>query len=243
MLVQQLIDQRRESTKRYHDFLEAFIEARDKETGEGMTDKEIIDEVMTLIIAGHETGATTLNWAWYLLSQNPAEEKKLHQEVDKVVSGDIPTFDEVGLLQFTRQVLEEALRLYPPVWLFSRKAIKDDQVGGYDIAAGTNIFFTPYYLHRHPEYWDEPESFKPDRFAPDQVKKRHKFAFIPFSAGPRRCIGDYFSIVEMQIHLGTMAKKFKLEFVNAGTTGNEVELDPQVNLRSKHNIMMKLIKR
>ena len=238
-LVQQLIDQRRQSTQRYHDFLEAFIEAVDKESGDKMTDNEIIDEVMTLIIAGHETGATTLNWAWYLLSQNPAEEKKLHDEVDNVVSGDIPTFEEVGQLQFTRQVIEEALRLYPPVWLYSRTAIADDVVGGFDVPAGTNIFFTPYYLHRHPDYWDEPEKFMPDRFAPDEVKKRHKFAFIPFSAGPRRCIGDYFSIVEMQIHLGTMAQKFKLEFVN----DEPVELDPQVNLRCKHNIKMKLSRR
>lgn len=229
-LVQQLIDDRRESSKRYDDFLEAFMEAVDKETNEGMTDKEIIDEVMTMIIAGHETGATTLNWAWYLLSQNPAEEKKLHDEVDNNIAGDIPTFEEVGNIPFSRQVIEEALRLYPPVWLYSRTAIADDNVCGYDIAAGTNIFFAPYYLHRHPDYWDDPEAFKPDRFLPDAVKKRHKFAFIPFSAGPRRCIGDYFSIVEMQIHLGTMAQKFKLEYV-ADEKG--VELDPQVNLRSK----------
>jgi len=239
-LVQQLMDERRESAKRYDDFLEAFMEGIDKETGEGMTDKEIIDEVMTMIIAGHETGATTLNWAWYLLSQNPAEEKKLHDEVDNNVAGDIPTFDEVGNIPFSRQVIEEALRLYPPVWLYSRTAIADDNICGYDIPAGTNIFFTPYYLHRHPDYWDEPEEFKPDRFSPEEVKKRHKFAFIPFSAGPRRCIGDYFSIVEMQIHLGTMTKKFKLEYV-ADEKG--VELDPQVNLRSKNSIMMKLIKR
>lgn len=239
-LVQQLIDERRESGIRYDDFLEAFMQAKDKESGEGMTDSEIIDEVMTMIIAGHETGATTLNWAWYSLAQNPIEEKKLHNEVDNKVAGDIPTFDEVGQLPFSRQVIEEALRLYPPVWLYSRTAIADDKVCGYDVPAGTNIFFSPYYLHRHPDFWDEPEVFNPDRFAPDKVKKRHKFAFIPFSAGPRRCIGDYFSIVEMQIHLGTMAQKFKLEYV---PSEKGVELDPQVNLRSKNSIMMKLIKR
>ncbi len=239
-LVQQLINERRESSMCYDDFLEAFMEAVDKETNEGMIDKEIIDEVMTMIIAGHETGATTLNWAWYLLSQNPVEEKKLHDEVDNNIAGDIPTFAEVGNIPFSRQVIEEALRLYPPVWLYSRTAVADDTVCGYDIAAGTNIFFAPYYLHRHSGYWDDPEAFMPDRFLPDAVKKRHKFAFIPFSAGPRRCIGDYFSIVEMQIHLGTMAQKFKLEYV-ADEKG--VELDPQVNLRSKNSIMMKLIKR
>lgn len=238
-LVQQLIDERRQSSKRYDDFLEAFMEAVDKESGEGMSDKEIIDEVMTMIIAGHETGATTLNWAWYLLAKNPLEEAKLQHEVDQAVVGDIPTFDEVGKLQFTQQVLEETLRLYPPVWLYSRTAVNDDVVCGYDITAGTNVFFAPYFLHRHPDYWDEPESFTPDRFSPEKVKQRHKFAFIPFSAGARRCIGDYFSIVEMQIHLGTMAKKFKLEL----TEQEEIEIDPQVNLRSKTNIMMKITRR
>ena len=238
-LVQQLIDERRHAAKRYDDFLEAFMEAVDKDSGEGMSDKEIIDEVMTMIIAGHETGATTLNWAWYLLAHNPVEEAKLQSEVDKEVVGDIPTFDEVGKLQFTQQVLEETLRLYPPVWLYSRTAINDDVVCGYNIPAGTNIFFAPYFLHRHPDHWDEPESFRPDRFSPEQVKLRHKFAFIPFSAGARRCIGDYFSLAEMQIHLGTMAKKFKLELISQ----DAIEIDPQVNLRSKTNIMMKITRR
>ncbi len=238
-LVQQLINERRESSKRYDDFLEAFMQAVDKDSGEGMSDKEIIDEVMTMIIAGHETGATTLNWAWYLLALHPEEEKKLHDEVDSNVAGDIPTFAEVATLQFTQQVLEETLRLYPPVWLYSRTAIADDTIGGYNIPAGTNIFFAPYFIHRHPQHWDKPEEFNPDHFLPDEVKKRHKFAFIPFSAGPRRCIGDYFSIVEMQIHLGTMAQQFKLELAEQ----EAVEIDPQVNLRSKTNIMMKLTRR
>ena len=238
-LVQQLIDRRRGSETRHHDFLEAFIDARDKTTQEGMTDEEIINEVMTLIIAGHETSATTLNWAWYLLSQNAVAESRLHEEIDRVVAGDIPSFVEVAQLQYTRQIIEETLRLYPPVWLYSRTALADDRVAGYDIPAGTNIFFTPYYLHRHPQYWHEPENFRPERFAPQELKKRHKFAFIPFSAGPRRCIGDYFSIVEMQIHLGTMAKIFRLQMDKQ----NPVALDPQINLRCKNNIMMKLSRR
>lgn len=242
ILVQQLIDERRQSEHRYHDFLEAFIEARDKESGEGMSDSEIIDEVMTMIIAGHETSANTLNWAWYELSLHPQAEEKLHQEVDAEVSGDVPSFDEAVKLQYGRQVLEEALRLYPPVWLYSRTAVNDDQVEGYDIPAGTNLFFSPYYLHRHPDYWDKPDQFMPERFEPEKVKQRHKFCFIPFSAGPRRCIGDYFSIVEMQIHLGTMAKKFRLIYEPEANPGG-IELDPQVNLRSKNNIMMRIMKR
>lgn len=239
-LVQQLITERRDSDKRYDDFLEAFMEAEDKDSGEGMTDKEIIDEVMTMIIAGHETGATTLNWAWYELSRNPEVEQKLYSEIDSQVAGEIPTFEETAKMPYTRQVLEETLRLYPPVWLYSRTAIADDHICGYDIPAGTNVFFAPYYLHRHPGYWEDVETFNPENFSADKVKDRHKFAFIPFSAGPRRCIGDYFSIVEMQIHLGTMVQKFRLEYV-ADEKG--VELDPQVNLRSKNSIMMKLVKR
>lgn len=239
ILVQQLIDERRQQPQEYDDFLDAFMKAIDKDSSEHMADNEIIDEVMTLIIAGHETGATTLNWAWYLVSQAPEVEDKLHAEVDRVVSGVVPSFEEVGELQYTRQIIEEALRLYPPVWLYSRTAINDDKIEGFDVPAGTNIFFSPYYLHRHPAYWKQPEVFMPERFSPEQVKQRHKFAFIPFSAGPRRCIGDYFSIVEMQIHLATMAKKFRLLFIDE----NPVELDPQVNLRSKHNIIMKLVKR
>lgn len=238
-LVQQLIDERRANTKQHHDFLEAFMDAKEKDSDQGMTDAEVIDEVMTLIIAGHETSANTLNWAWYELSQNSSEEKKLHEEVDNAVAGDIPSFAETAELKFSRQVLEETLRLYPPVWLYSRTAIADDKVGGYDIPAGTNIFFTPYFIHRHAAHWEMPEKFYPEHFSTEAVKDRHKFAFIAFSAGARRCIGDYFSIVEMQIHLATMAKKFKLEFVPE----NPIELDPQVNLRSKYNIIMKLIKR
>lgn len=238
-LVQQFITTRRESNVQNDDFLDAFMEATDKDTGEGMTDAEIIDEVMTLIIAGHETSATTLNWAWYLLSQNPEAEKALHAEIAEVVQGDTPTFEEVAQLPFTRSVIEEALRLYPPVWLFSRTALADDEVGGFRIPAGTNIFFAPYYTHRHGDHWEDPESFDPQRFNAEAVKSRHNFAFFPFSAGPRRCIGDYFSIVEMQIHLATLAKQFSLARADTQT----IELAPEINLRSKNPIIMNLTRR
>jgi len=238
-LVQQLINERRETDKKYYDFLDAFINADEKDSNKGMSDEEIIDEVMTLIIAGHETSANTLNWVWYELSQNKEVENKFHDEIERVASGDVPAFDELANLKYCKQIIEETLRLYPPVWLYSRTALEDDNVGGYDIPAGTNVFFTPYFIHRHTQHWSEPEQFNPANFSEEQVKNRHKFAFIAFSAGARRCIGDYFSIVEMQIHLATMAKKFRLECVDT----NIVELDPQVNLRTKYNLMVKIIKR
>ena len=238
-LVGEIIQQRRNSTAERLDFLSIFMDAKDKETGEHMTDKELIDEVMTLIVAGSETSATTLNWAWYCLSQHPEVEAKLHHEVDNAGYDNIPGFEHIMELGYIRQVTEEVLRLYPPVWLFTRKAIEQDKLGDYDIMPGTDIFIAPYFLHRNEAYWDDPEKFDPERFHPDAIKQRHKFCFIPFSAGPRRCIGDFFGIVESQIHFGLMARHFKMEFVN----DNPVELAPEVNLRTKHPINMRILPR
>jgi len=238
-LVGEVIAQRRQHSEPRTDFLSVFMDARDKETDEPMSDKELIDEVMTLIVAGSETSATTLNWAWYSLSQHPEVEARLHAEVDNASYEHVPGFEHIMELAYTRQVTEEVLRLYPPVWLFTRKAIEQDKLGEYDVLPGTDIFISPYYLHRHPDYWDEPEKFNPERFEPDAVKQRHKFAFIPFSAGPRRCIGDFFGIVEAQIHFGLMARHFRMEHIN----DHPVELAPEVNLRTKHPINMRILAR
>lgn len=238
-LVGEVIVQRRRQTSPPTDFLSVFMDARDKETGEPMSDKELIDEVMTLIVAGSETSATTLNWCWYSLSQQPEVEAKLHAEVDNAGYAQVPGFENIMELPYIRQVTEEVLRLYPPVWLFTRKAIEDDQLGDYDVVAGTNIFIAPYFLHRHPDYWDEPEKFNPERFTPEAIKQRHKFAYIPFSAGPRRCIGDFFGIAETQIHFGLMARHFRMEYIE----DYPVELAPEINLRTKHPINMRILPR
>lgn len=238
-LVGEVIEQRRQEGAERTDFLSVFMDARDKDTGEPMSDKELIDEVMTLIVAGSETSATTLNWMWYSLSQYPEVEARLHQEVDEASYDHVPGFENIMELAYTRQVTEEVLRLYPPVWLFTRKAIKQDKLGDYDVVPGTDIFIAPYFLHRHPDYWQAPEKFNPERFTPEAIKQRHKFAFIPFSAGPRRCIGDFFGIVEAQIHFGLMARHFKMEHVE----DNPVELAPEVNLRTKHPINMRILPR
>lgn len=237
-LVQEVIDYRRQQGVERNDFLGTFMSAKDKETGETMTDKEIIDEVMTLIVAGHETSACTLNWVWYLLSQHPEAEQKVQAEADQF-STDNPGMESFAAMGFSRQVVEEALRLYPPVWLFTRKAIEEDMLGKFYVPPGTDIFIAPYFLHRHPDFWDEPEEFRPERFSEEAVKARDKNAFIPFSAGPRRCIGDFFATIEMQMHLGMMAKEFRLVHV----ADKPLELDPGVNLRTRHNILMKVEKR
>lgn len=237
-LVNKIIDYRREENIERNDFLGTFISAQDKDSGERMTDKEIIDEVMTLIVAGHETSACTLNWVWYLLSQHPDAERKVQAEADQFSSENIG-MESFACMGYSKQVVEEALRLYPPVWLFTRRAIEDDRLGEYHVPAGTDIFIAPYFLHRHPDFWDDPETFNPDRFSEEAVKARDKNAFIPFSAGPRRCIGDFFATVEMQMHLGMMAREFRLVHV----PDKPLELDPGVNLRTRHSIMMKIEKR
>lgn len=238
-LVAALIEERRKNNRQKNDLLSALMNAVDKETKHKMADNHIVDEVMTMIVAGHETSAGTLNWAWTLLSKHPDKAANLHTELDEVLQGRIPDFDDIPNLSYTRQVIEETLRLYPPVWLFTRKAIKADHIGDYYAAPGTDIFISPYFLHRNEHYWHDPENFLPERFSGAATKKQHRFAFIPFSAGPRRCIGDIFGIVEMQIHLGVMAQHFILTPVSEQI----IELEPAVNLRSKHSIYMTIEKR
>ena len=236
-LIAEIISIRRHDQIDRQDFLGMFMAARDKDTGESMPDKALIDEVTTMIVAGHETAATTLNWTWYLLSQNPKVEQTLHSEVDQLQLR-APSFEDLAKLEYIRQTLEETLRLYPPVWLFTRAAIDEDRLGPYLVPENADIMITPYFLHRHTKYWDDPEAFLPERFSAAQVKARHRFVHIPFSAGPRRCIGDFFGIVEMQIHLGIMASRFSMEYIG----DKPPELEPAVNLRSKHSISM-IIKR
>ncbi len=239
-LLLNIINNRREQNLERVDFLAMFMDSRDKETGEAMTDKELLDELMTLIIAGHETSAITLNWTWYFISKHPEVEQKVHHEVDaNITVGVFPEFDELEKLPYIKQVVEEALRYYPPVWMFSRKAINDDSLGDYFVPAGTDIFIAPYFLHRHPEYWPDAETFDPERFSEAAIKKQHKNAYIPFSAGPRRCIGDFFATIEMQIHIGLMARSFRLEYIPDAP----IELDPDVNLRTRNPILMKITNR
>lgn len=235
-LVGELITQRRSQTHKPLDWLSMFIDARDKETGEPMTDKEMIDEVMTMIVAGSETSATTMNWTWYRLSQHPDVEQRVHTVVDQASYEQVPGFEHLDELAYIRQVVEEVLRLYPPVWLFTRKTLEEDTIAGYRVAAGTDIAISPYYIHRHTGFWENPEQFDPERFAPENVKQRNKYSYIPFSAGPRRCIGDFFAIVEAQVHFGLMARYFTLEHV----ADHPVELHPAVNLRTKYPIHMRI---
>ncbi len=238
-LLLELIQARRTTSKKYNDFVSVFVNARDKETGEAMTDKELLDEVMTMIVAGHETSAITLTWVWYFIAKYNGVDKAVQSELIQSGISGVPGFNDLEKLPYIKQVTEEALRMYPPVWLFTRKAIEDDQVGDYFIPAGADIFLSPYYLHRNTNYWDNVEDFLPQRFVAEVEKDRHKFCYLPFSAGPRRCIGDFFATVEMQIHIGLMAQKFRFELLGDKTP----ELEASINMRAKNPIMLKISKR
>lgn len=239
-LVEQLAAERRQTGARPFDFLSLLMDARDRRTDTPMTDRELVDEVKTLIVAGHETSAGTLNWAWYLLARNPAVAERLLGDLAGLPGPDF-SLEDLMARQYLPAVLKETLRLYPPVWLFSRRAVADDRIGDFDVPAGTHIFISPYLVHRRPHLWPEPERFDPGRFAGNatEIPDRNP-AFIPFSAGPRRCIGEYFSFVEMELHLAVLFPRYRMDWLGGGPDDPHPELDPAVNLRTRFPIMMKL---
>ena len=212
-----------------------YMTATDK-AGEGFSAEELLDEIVTLIVAGYETSAGTLNWAWYLLARHPAAEKALLGEARRCLP-ETDGIDQDALtdMVYTQQMLEETLRLYPPVWIFSRRSIEQDELGGYVIDPGTDIYLSPYLLHRTEKYWAEPETFDPDRFAPDAAYKKGERPYFPFSLGPRRCLGEYFSFLEMKVHLGLLIQRFHMTLVDA----DEPELDLGINLRASQSIFLR----
>jgi enediyne biosynthesis protein E7 len=223
----------------HFDFLQMLIDARDKETGAPMSERELIDEAMTLIVAGHETTASGLNWTWYLLSQNPEAEALLHAEIDAAAEKSEPSLSEMEQLSYTKNVVDEALRLYPPGWLLSRRTIAADTLAGFEVPPGTDVLLCPYLLHRHPRYWKEPDAFRPERFDAAHEAERPRFAYMPFAAGPRHCIGESLALYEMYMHLYKVARRYRLTYV----PDRPLELEAQINLRTRYPLMMKLERR
>jgi enediyne biosynthesis protein E7 len=232
-LVGELIQRRRRESEEHFDFLEMLMLTRDRETDEPMAERELIDEVLTLIVAGHETTAAALTWTWYLLSGHPQAAERLQGEADRT-SGEVLGLGAAEAMSFTHQVLQESLRLYPPGWLLTRRALEADELGGFPIAPRSDVFISPYMLHRHPEFWSDPEEFKPERFADADANERHKFAYIPFAVGPRHCIGENMAMFEMLVHMRTMARRFSL----SRATDEPIEFEAQINLRPRSNLMM-----
>ena len=233
-IVYAVIANRRQSGDSGSDLLGMLLAARDEANGEGMTDQQLRDEVMTLMLAGHETTATALTWTWYLLSEHPRVVQRMWAELDDVLGGRIPTVDDLPALVYMKQVIQESLRLYPPVWIISRTAIDDDRVGPYEIPAGTVVLLSQYVTHRHPDFWGNPEHFEPERFSPERTANRHRYAYFPFGGGPRLCIGDNLAMMEIQLILATIAQRYRLELAPT----HPVKPEPLVTLRSRYNMKM-----
>ena len=203
-----------------------LMDARDEETGEAMSDPQLRDEVMTLVLAGHETTANALAFTWMLLSRSPHVWQKLRAEVESVLGDRLLTAEDLPKLKYTRMVLEEAMRLYPPAWMFGRLAIGEDEVRGFRIPPGSMVMLSPFFTHRHPQFWPNPESFDPERFAPEASARRHKHAYFPFGGGPRVCIGNGFALSEAQAIIATATQRFRVEVL-----GRDVTLDQMITLR------------
>jgi cytochrome P450 len=235
-IVYSVIEQRRKSNARGGaDLLAMLMDARDEETGEAMSDTQLRDEVMTLVLAGHETTANALAWTFLLLSREPIVWRALRAEVDAVLGGRRLVADDLPKLRYTRMVIEESMRLYPPAWMFGRMAIAEDTVRGYRIPPGSMVIISPYFTHRHPDFWTNPEGFDPERFAADAAAKRHKYAYLPFGGGPRICIGNGFALVEAQAILATITQRFRVD-----VTPREVVAEPIVTLRPKGGMPARL---
>ena len=214
-----------------HDFISLYMAARDKETGEPLDMNGLTDEIMTLLIAGHETTAATISWAWSLLGRHPDVQRALQ---DEVAAGGVPVPDGGRpRMDIAPRIIHETLRLYPPVWMFTRRALVDDVLAGIPIKAGTQILITPYILHRHPRYWERPDEFDPTRIPASGVAPV-RGAYIPFSAGPRRCTGDGFALNMAVQHLAWVASRYHLDALNPDPPA----LDPGVNLRALDPILL-----
>lgn len=245
-VVQTLIHTRCQSATESFDLLSLLLAARDEamETGngaverkkEGFSDRQLQDEVITLINAGHETSATVLAWIWVLLGQHPDVMVRLSQEIDQVLHGEQITPTTVSQLTYTRQVIDESLRLCPPGFGLVREAAEDDEIDGYWIPKGSTCIIASYHMFRHPDVWDNPDTFNPQRFSPDRANERHKFAYFPFGAGPHICIGKSFALMELVTILATIVQRFRVEVIHP----QSFEVDPRFTLRPKYGVKVRL---
>ncbi|MFW5966101.1 MAG: cytochrome P450 [Persicimonas sp.] len=235
-LVYGMIEERRGRADQFDDLLSTFMLAEDEETGERMSDEEIRDEIMTFMIAGHDTTSNLLAWALYLLSKHPGTRARLESEIDDVLEARVPDIDEVRSLDFLEQVVDETLRLYPPAWTIEREPIEDDVIAGYHIPAGSIVAVGPYFVHHNPRVWENPEGFDPDRFGPDAERPDHRYAHFPFGGGPRMCVGADFAILEAKIILAAITRNFRLDLVPF----QKVEPEATVTLYPKDGIEMTL---
>jgi cytochrome P450 len=228
-VIDSLVETRRSTVGEHDDLLDLLMLAQDEETGQGMSNEQLRYELVTLFVAGHETTALLLSWAFYLLAQHPEERARLQAEAEQVLGGRMPTLADLPNLKYTRLVMDETMRLYPPAWLTNRRAIAADEIEGYAIPAGAELTISPYATHHDPALWPDPFKFDPERFTAERSAGRHRYAYIPFGAGPRICIGNNFAIMEAQLILAAAAQRYSLELVPS----KPVETEALITLRPK----------
>ena len=233
-IINSLIQRRRERAEPGDDLLGLLLAARDDETGAALDDREVRDQMATFFLAGHETTATALAWTWYLLSHAPDVERKLHVEIDHVLGGRAATYADYEKLTYTRMVLEESMRLYPPAHTTARQAIAGDRFDTIAIPAGTMVIISPYIMHRHRLYWQNPDVFDPENFAPEKAAQRRRYTYLPFGAGPRICIGQGFAMIEAVLILATLAQKLRVRLL----PGAEVAPVAKITLRPSPGLPM-----
>jgi cytochrome P450 len=234
-ILYRIIAERRASGRDAGDLLSMLLHAQD-EDGSRMTDRQLRDETITLFLAGHETTAGTLSWAWWLLAQNPAAEARLHAELEAVLGDRLPSLDDVPRLVYTGHVITETLRLYPAAWGMARLVLEDHELAGYPVKKGMGVAMAQWVVHRDPRWYDAPEEFRPDRWEGDLARRLPRFAYFPFGGGPRQCIGNAFALMEATLILSTVAQRFRMRLV----PGHPVTPLPSITLRPRHGIRVVL---
>ena len=237
-VVLDLIDRRRQESSQ-NDLLDVFLSAQDEESGEHMTDQQLKDEVITLLTAGHETTGAALSWAWYLLAENQDIQHELAEQVRSHLGGRPPTVDDLPSMPLATAVFEETMRLYPPAWGLPRESIEADEINGYPVPAKAMLVVLQCLVHRHADFWKEPDTFDPTRFLPPHNTGRPKFAYFPFGGGPRICIGNHFAMIEGPLVLAALAQRFHFTLV----PGQAIEPDPTFTLRPKNGVRVVVQKR
>lgn len=233
-VVYDLIDERRRQPELHDDLLSVLLDARHSETGDGMSREQIRDQVLTIFLAGHETTANALSWTWYLLSTHPEVERAFYATVDEALGGGAPSIEHLPGLKYVEMVIQEAIRLYPPVYVISRETIRDDEIGGYRIPAGATVALSPYVTHRLPQFWEDPKRFDPHRFSLERCKSRPRYAYFPFGGGPRQCLGLSFAMIEAQLVAGAIVQRFQLQL----QPGHPVSPQPAGTLQPRHGLLM-----
>lgn len=238
--ISRMIDERRHHKLDNGDLTSLLLHAQDeKGAGAGMTDQEVRDEAITLLLTAFDTTSTALTWTWYLLSQNPDAEAELHEEIDRVLNGRIPTADDIPQLKYTRMVFGESMRVYPPSYIIPRQALEDFQIGNYIVPGGSIILMSPYLIHHDSRFHPDPEKFNPHAWDQHSNGTHSKYEYFPFSGGPRACIGEPFAWMQAILVLASIARFWRIK----PTTDHPVELLQRINLRPKNGIIMTLYRR